>query len=243
MTKRQKKPNRDRKPKAGKPLSRKIHLGDKVWSYRITGMFILVRNPENTETTKISLSEFTGLSWDVLERRDYKSDGTAIAPRHIKAFIENGLKPCAWEYYDFEPSSITRQRDETMQRFAIDILTKTILDSKQEVPANANPKVFEKGTPIFQLHGPRPWMIETWLRDCDTPKKLDWHFSGGIAQVLSLDPDKHTEHLRKTVPALRAACELGQEKHSCGLLELVETREGRFRAGVDEVPPGTVAIG
>ena len=122
-------------------------------------------------------------------------------------------------------------------------LLERILDSKQEVPAVANPTVFEKGTPIFHLHGPRPWMIETWLRDCETSKKLDWHFSGGIAQVLSLDPEKHLKHLTGTIEALREACLLGAEKHSCYPLDVTVAPEyARFRAGVDEVPPGALVM-
>lgn len=124
-------------------------------------------------------------------------------------------------------------------------LLEKILSAAPGVPDPADPNVFRNGTPIMVLAGPRPWMIETWLRDCDTANKLDWHFSGGRAQVLSLKPEKHLQHLRATVATLAEACVRSPEAGSYPLVYTILGDEGfgpRYRAGVDAVPPGTLVV-
>jgi hypothetical protein len=126
------------------------------------------------------------------------------------------------------------------------VLLDKILESQPVVPEPANPEVFQKGTSIIVLTGPRPWMIETWLRDCDTADKLDWHFSGGRAQVLSLDPATHLEYLVGTIPTLAEACERMKDAHSCYSLDWIACDvpgyAPRYRAGVDAPPDGALVV-
>ena len=121
-------------------------------------------------------------------------------------------------------------------------LTKKILAAKQVIPNRANSKVYTNGVPIFHLYGPRPWMIEAWLRDCDFTYNLDWHYSGGVAQVLSMSPDWHIEQLTRTIPDLAVACELAENDMGCSALVISLADKARFRAGVDVVPPGTLCV-
>jgi hypothetical protein len=78
-----------KKPQPSKPLKRKIHdLDGQDWSYDINSNGIRIRNPDGSDTQHINQSEFTGWSWNSLERAEYKrSSRPEILPSDVVGFI------------------------------------------------------------------------------------------------------------------------------------------------------------
>lgn len=51
-----------------------------------------------------------------------------------------------------------------------------------------DPEVYENGTSVFVTHTIRAVDIEVWVQKIakDSGQKVDWHYSGGRAQILAL---------------------------------------------------------
>ncbi len=95
-----------------------------------------------------------------------------------------------------------------------------ILAAKPETPTSCNRKIFEEGDMVCVLAGPRMWHIEAFVKAVSKRAGvgLDWHFSGGQAQILAMPSDvsKAVEMLKELMPALEAASKSKVAKASGG---------------------------
>lgn len=83
--------SKSRKSKPEKEWGRKIHFGDEIWRYKITGSGIKIQDPENRRTF-VEMTEITGWNWDDLERADWKGYTPQVKPSHIKRYIKKHLR-------------------------------------------------------------------------------------------------------------------------------------------------------
>lgn len=62
-------------------------------------------------------------------------------------------------------------------------------------------EIFERGTPVMLLHGPRSALIEEWVKRlaAETQTRTDWHFAGGRAVVLVLGDEADIAKVRNAV--------------------------------------------
>jgi hypothetical protein len=72
---------------------RKINVNGEVWTWKIgRGGHVSIRDP-NRKSYQTDQSKLTGLSWDAIERANWKGcNGTylhAVRPAHIREFILN----------------------------------------------------------------------------------------------------------------------------------------------------------
>jgi hypothetical protein len=108
-------------------------------------------------------------------------------------------------------------------------------------PPRCDPKIFKQGEPIVLLdggmHAVEEWVLEV-ARLSET--RIDWHYSGGIAQVLHLG-DSQSRERALTVMRKRL------KKLNGRVLRWVTTgSKGLYRAGdeddpLQDVPEGAVA--
>jgi hypothetical protein len=66
---------------------RKIHFADSVWQYRISGSNVHFISPDGIRYL-VDHSEMTGMSWEDLERADWKGYYPQLTPSFIKEWIE-----------------------------------------------------------------------------------------------------------------------------------------------------------
>lgn len=89
---------------------------------------------------------------------------------------------------------------------------KRLLDVKSEQPGKCNQAVFDKGTEVLRLAGPRSWLIERYVVAArkQAGVDLDWFFAGGRAIVLTMpgDEDKAVAALNDWMPAFEEAAKL-----------------------------------
>lgn len=106
----------DRKPRSrtreARPLPghRRLVIRGRLWQWRF-GKSIRIVSPEGV-STHVALTDFTGMSWDDLERADWKGYTTPVTPRSIRDHIERRILG----YTDaggFPPGSPERGRFET----------------------------------------------------------------------------------------------------------------------------------
>ncbi len=72
---------------------RKIHVGGKVWGYRIGQQFAVIHLPGTIRKKVVTLSKITGRTCDTIERGRWKitSDGM-VKPSEVKAYIEQNAQ-------------------------------------------------------------------------------------------------------------------------------------------------------
>lgn len=91
-----------------------------------------------------------------------------------------------------------------------------ILAVRAEQPTRCNRKIFEEGVMVCLLAGPRMWHIEAFVKAVSKRAQIDidWHFSGGVAQLLALPEHapKAVEMLKVLMPALEKASKLALYK-------------------------------
>jgi len=74
-------------------LKRKLHIGNEVWTYKMGHRHVVIRHPDGLKSSIANKSQVTGLSWDTIERGEWKRTSDAhVYPRQIKKWIENNLK-------------------------------------------------------------------------------------------------------------------------------------------------------
>lgn len=67
---------------------RKVHRHEGIWQYKINGCWnIFLYSPKNNKTT-ISMSDFTGIPSDVIDRNADKGHYPAIGPGDIDKYID-----------------------------------------------------------------------------------------------------------------------------------------------------------
>lgn len=103
-------------------------------------------------------------------------------------------------------------------------------------PPPCNPDIFNKGETVAALSGSSN-AIERWVQSVAKKAKasMDWHYSGGVAQVL---------HLGDQESRARVHAAMDQLKHNLEgtvIKIYVPGEKGLYRQGVTQVPPGTVA--
>ncbi len=68
---------------------RKIVVGEQEFHYQVGRSYINIRLPDGSRVTP-SLPEVTGLSWDEVERGQWKR-WFSVTPANIREYIENHL--------------------------------------------------------------------------------------------------------------------------------------------------------
>lgn len=96
-----------------------------------------------------------------------------------------------------------------------------------------NQEIFTKGKPLLlaDTYECSAAGFEVWIQNLakQSGQKIDWHYSGGIAQVLFIgDRDKIFETM-KTIkcPAI--------------IMRIIESGEGLYRQGITETPDNVIA--
>ena len=101
-------------------------------------------------------------------------------------------------------------------------------------PPQCNREIFEKGSTVCVLSGSSN-AIERWVKAVAKKAKarVDWHFSGGRANVLHLGDKKSRQRVFEAINDLQAELK--------GTI-LQVGGPGLYRAGVTEIPEGTIAV-
>jgi len=101
-------------------------------------------------------------------------------------------------------------------------------------PCNA--KIFKEGEPIVALDA-RANAAEEWVQSVahKAEAPMDWHYSGGIANVLYLGNEKVRERVDRAIDELADSLD-GQILNRFGSGD-----PGLYRKGVTEVPKNTIA--
>lgn len=107
-------------------------------------------------------------------------------------------------------------------------------------PEACNSDIFKNGKSVAQIvqsNGMRSWHIEDFIKSvaAATNTQTDWHYSGGIAQVLTLgDAAIVVAKIKELWPAIQKIYPDAQ---------CVTGLPARYRAGVDEIPDDVIGIG
>lgn len=107
-------------------------------------------------------------------------------------------------------------------------------------PPACDQEILREGKPIILLSGSSN-MVENWVNDVAEAAcaRLDWHYSGGIAQVLHLGDDQSWDRTQQAIDSLIV------EFESAGgtvIRRLSKGQRGIYRRGVDSAPEGAVAV-
>jgi len=86
---------RDQKqPRTPKPYKRRLHFPDgEVWSYRFTNGVVAIRTPDCETTHGVPLPEISGMSWDDMERGEWKGWWAGVGPQRVKDYVQFHLRP------------------------------------------------------------------------------------------------------------------------------------------------------
>ena len=97
-------------------------------------------------------------------------------------------------------------------------------------------EIFKEGQPVASLDA-RSKDAEEWV--CAVAKKanarVDWHYSGGIAQVLHLGDDESRARVEVAID------ELLHKLNGRIMRRFLKEEQGLYRAGVTETPDGAIA--
>jgi hypothetical protein len=106
--------------------------------------------------------------------------------------------------------------------------------------------IFKHGRPICLIDG-RSWKVEKTVKEIAerTGLRVDWHMSGGVAQVLFLGGDKEQEVLAKEFAAVKSASTNGWDwddpDRPITVLKVFHAEaKGLYRAGVTPTPEGAI---
>jgi len=104
-------------------------------------------------------------------------------------------------------------------------------------PPHCDREVFNNGETIAIAHG-KPNAMERWVKAVakQADARLDWHYSGGLANILILGDDAARQRAEQAIRDLES--ELDGELHRivpAGGPQL-------YRKGVTPVPEGTIAV-
>jgi hypothetical protein len=101
-------------------------------------------------------------------------------------------------------------------------------------PAPCDPEIFKKGEGVCVVYSSSN-VVEKWVRSIakKANAKVDWHFSGGRANVLHLGDAVSRQRVMNAIEELKG--EFNGQILSIGGPAL-------YRNGVDELPEGTIAV-
>lgn len=108
-------------------------------------------------------------------------------------------------------------------------------------PPACDPEVFQHGEPIILLSGSSN-MVENWVRGVavSADARLDWHYSGGVAQVLHLGDETSWDRTQLAIDS-----QIGDFRSAGGSVvrQIKEKgQHGIYRSGVDDAPAGAIAV-
>lgn len=101
-------------------------------------------------------------------------------------------------------------------------------------PPPCDKKVFSEGKPVALLAA-RMHQAEQWVQEVarKSGQRVDWHYSGGIAQVLFLGDRQAVLEAINTMPVF----------DEVSVMEIYEEESrGLYRAGVSEAPANAIAF-
>jgi len=104
-------------------------------------------------------------------------------------------------------------------------------------PDPCDQEIFQKGSPIVILDAASN-AAENWVQTVAKKAKarLDWHYSGGRAQVLHLGDEESAAQVYVAIEELKSTLK-GRI-----LQVIVPGQKGLYRNGVTPVPKGTIAV-
>ena len=89
-----KKRDQKKQRRAPRPYKRNLHFSEgDVWSYRFTNGVVAIRTPDCKTTHKVPLPEISGMSWDDMERGEWKGWWAGIGPQCVKDYVRSHLRP------------------------------------------------------------------------------------------------------------------------------------------------------
>lgn len=110
------------------------------------------------------------------------------------------------------------------------------METRPQIPPPYNREIFTSGDPIALIDG-RSEDIELWVKSVATKAeaRVDWHYSGGVAQVLHLGDTASRERVEAAINELQGALD-GRIMRRCKPGE-----RGLYRNGIDARPDGAIA--
>ena len=102
-------------------------------------------------------------------------------------------------------------------------------------PAPCNQDIFQKGEPVVLLDGSSN-AVENWVQEIakKADARVDWHYSGGVAQVLHLGDMESRRRVEKAI------VNMPEVNNPRVMRRLTSGSPGLCRRGVTEAPDGTV---
>lgn len=109
-----------------------------------------------------------------------------------------------------------------------------------------DPAVYKDGVSICTVYGTTP-QVEAWVRTLaeKAEARLDWHYSGGMANILMLGDDAMRDRVEAWIPRVRFLGIEGIRTKASGPCVMHHTPRGAFgpyREGVTPIPDGVVAV-
>ena len=100
-----------------------------------------------------------------------------------------------------------------------------------------NEEIFQKGKTVAALDA-RSVDAEAWVQEVakKADAKLDWHYSGGVANVLHLGDAESRERVLSTIEELRSSLK------GTILRTYKDNEKGLYRAEVSELPKDAIAV-
>lgn len=104
-------------------------------------------------------------------------------------------------------------------------------------PPPCDPRIFQDGKPVAILDA-RSNAAERWVKAvaARAQAQVDWHYSGGIAQVLHLGDDKSRDRVMRAIQELAGSLDGTLMKSDFG-----PNDGGLYREDVTLMPPGAIA--
>ena len=101
-------------------------------------------------------------------------------------------------------------------------------------PAPCDSKIFKEGTSIVALYTESAETAETRVKSIakESEVPVDWHYSGGIANVLYLGDSKARKKVNQAINKLEESLD------GTIMTRFQESDSGLYRKGVTEVPEG-----
>ena len=107
-------------------------------------------------------------------------------------------------------------------------------------------EVFKHGVSVCTVYGTTP-QVEAWVRTLaeKANARLDWHFSGGIANVLMLGDEAMRNRVEHWIPRAPFLCIEGihtKESRPCVMRVTPRGAHGPYRQGVTPMPDGVAGV-
>lgn len=103
-------------------------------------------------------------------------------------------------------------------------------------PNRCDPEIFQKGEPVVLLDA-RSNAAERWVQAVAAAAgaRLDWHYSGGVVQVLHLGDSNSRSRVEMAITRLEGTLE------GTVMRQLPVGAKGLYRRGVTSAPDGAIA--